>query len=115
MGCELHHLRYHVDMTDDILCHADELADVCRRYHVVRLELFGSRARNDARPDSDVDVLVTFEEGADLGLAYFGFASELETILGHPVDVIERHIVEQDRNPYFRQAVLGQTKLLYAA
>lgn len=41
----------------------ERLASLCRQYHVAKLELFGSRAKGTARPDSDVDLLVTFEEG----------------------------------------------------
>jgi hypothetical protein len=93
----------------------DRLADICRRYHVAKLELFGSRARGTARPDSDVDLLVTFEAGVDLGLLYFGFGPDLEALLGCSVDVVERPVVERDRNPYFRQQVLASTEVLYAA
>jgi predicted nucleotidyltransferase len=44
------------------------LADLCRRYRVATLELFGSRAKGTARPDSDVDLLVSFESGLHAGL-----------------------------------------------
>ncbi len=91
------------------------LADICRRFRVAKLELFGSRARGDAQPESDVDVLVTFETGADLGMLYFGFGPELESLLGRSVDVVERPVVERDPNPYFRQQVLNATEVLYAA
>ncbi|MFW5846296.1 MAG: nucleotidyltransferase family protein [Planctomycetota bacterium] len=91
------------------------LAEICRRYRVAKLELFGSRARGTARPDSDVDVLVTFEPGVDLGLLYFGLGPELEALLGRPVDMVERPVVERDRNPYFREQVLAVTEVLYAA
>ena len=93
----------------------DRLAEICRRYHVAKLELFGSRARGDARPDSDVDLLVTYEPGVDLGLMYFGLGPDLEELLGCPVDVVDRPVVERDRNPYFRQEVLSATEVLYAA
>ena len=91
------------------------LADLCRRYHVAKLELFGSRAKGTARPDSDVDLLVTFEEGQTPGLEFFGMALDLEALLGHPVDLLPRSTVEQDRNPYFRHNVLAKAELLYAA
>jgi predicted nucleotidyltransferase len=61
---------------------AGRLADLCRRYHVAKLELFGSRAKGTARPDSDVDLLVTFEEGQTPGLEFFGMALDLESLFG---------------------------------
>ncbi len=94
---------------------AGRLADLCRRYHVAKLELFGSRAKGTARPDSDVDLLVTFEEGQTPGLEFFGMALDLESLFGHPVDLLTRPTVEHDRNPYFKQNVLSTAELLYAA
>lgn len=94
---------------------AEKLAALCRQYHVVRLEVFGSHARGDARPDSDVDVLVTFEAGQTPGLEFFALADGLEQILGHAVDLLTRSRVERDHNEIFRRRVLESTKLLYAA
>jgi len=91
------------------------LEALCRRHRVARLELFGSRARGDARPDSDVDLLVTFEEGHVPGLEFFGLAEDLEKLLGAPVDLLTRHAVEADQNPYFREGVLTDVEALYAA
>lgn len=102
-------------MVTDLHYDFDELEKLCKQYHVIKLEVFGSRARGEAKPDSDVDLLVTFEPEVDLGLSYFGLGMDLESLLGHAVDIVERHVVEQDRNPYFRREVLAQTRLLYAA
>lgn len=93
----------------------EQLSELCRRYFVAKLELFGSRAKGTARPDSDVDLLVTFQPGHTPGLEFFGMANELEEILGHPVDLLTRPTVEQDRNPYFRHNVLSVVEQLYAA
>ena len=93
----------------------ERLAALCRQYHVATLELFGSRAKGTARPDSDVDLLVTFEEGQTPGLDFFGLALDLEALLGHPVDLLTRPRVERDHNPYFKQSVLSAVELLYAA
>ena len=94
---------------------AGRLAELCRRYHVAKLELFGSRARGMARPDSDVDLLVAFEEGQTPGLEFFGMALDLESLLGRPVDLLTRPVVEHDRNPYFKHNVLSAAELIYAA
>ena len=93
----------------------ERLAQLCRRYHVAKLELFGSRAKGTSRPDSDVDLLVTFAPGQTPGLEFFGLANELEDLLGHPVDLLTRPRVERDLNPYFKQNVLSAVEPLYAA
>ncbi len=93
----------------------EALAAFCRRNRVAKLELFGSRAKGTERPDSDVDLLVTFETGYTPGLEFFGMADELEGILGRKVDLLTRPTVERDRNPYFKHNVLSVAEPLYAA
>jgi hypothetical protein len=96
--------------------HADEIAELCRRYGVARLEVFGSAAHGEdfdpAR--SDVDFLVAFaEEASDAPLAQvFGLARELEAVLGRPVDLVEAGAV---RNPYLRESIERSRRLVYAA
>jgi predicted nucleotidyltransferase len=89
--------------------------DLCRRYHVARLELLGSRAKGTARMDSDVDLLVTFEPNSEIGLEYFGLGIELETLFGRRVDLLTRPRVERDQNARFRSNILDSVELLYAA
>ena len=96
--------------------HADEIAELCRRYGVARLEVFGSAARGDdfdpAR--SDVDFLVAFADEAAVSPLeqVFGLARELEAVLGRPVDLVEAGAV---RNPYLRDAIERSRRLVYAA
>lgn len=90
-----------------------QIADFCRRWKVTELALFGSVLRDDFRPDSDVDVLVTFESGApwtlwDLSRMRF----ELEAIFGRKVDLVEKKAL---RNPFRRQAILADQRVVYAA
>jgi predicted nucleotidyltransferase len=57
---------------------------------VVRLSLFGSTARDEARPDSDIDLLASFDETRSLSLLdMIGIENRLADLLGHPVDLIE--------------------------
>ncbi len=91
------------------------LVELCRRFHIARLELFGSRARGTAGPDSDVDLLVSFVPGCTPGLEFFGMADEFAVLFGRPVDLLTRETVESDRNPYFRRNVLTVVETLYAA
>jgi predicted nucleotidyltransferase len=93
----------------------EALAAFCRRHRIVRLELFGSRAKGTARPDSDVDVLVTFADGYTPGLDFFGLADDLEILLGRKVDLLTRPRVERDPDPHFRHSILSVVEPLCAA
>ncbi len=92
-----------------------QVSELCRRFRIAKLELFGSRASGHARPDSDVDLLVTFEDGYTPGLEFFGMADAFAAVFGHPVDLLTRRTVERDHNEYFRHNVLSQVETLYAA
>ncbi len=62
---------------------SEQLAEFCRRHHIRRLSLFGSAIRPDFRPDSDIDVLVEFEEGHTPGLIRLGsIEAELSSLFG---------------------------------
>jgi predicted nucleotidyltransferase len=89
--------------------------DLCRSFHVRRLELFGSEAAGKARPgESDLDFLVEFEPlpSGRYADAYFGLLESLQQLFGRPVDLV---VASAIRNPYFRQAVDRTKMLLYAA
>lgn len=89
------------------------LARLCRRHHIRRLSLYGSVLKGDARPDSDVDLLVEFDQGKAPGL--LGIAeieAELSSLLGgRKVDLR----TEQDLSPYFREEVKDSAEVQYAA
>jgi predicted nucleotidyltransferase len=93
----------------------ERLAELCRRYHVAKLELFGSRAKGTARPDSDVDLLVTFEPGQTPGLEFVSLCDEFEVLFGHKVDVLTRAAVEASENRYFKFYALQAVETLYHA
>jgi predicted nucleotidyltransferase len=88
------------------------LAELCRRWHIEKLWLFGSVLRPDFRPDSDVDVLVLFEEGRTPGLAFITLTDELEQLLGRPVDLLTEPSV---RNPFRRREIFSTRRLVYTA
>jgi hypothetical protein len=91
----------------------DRIADFCRRWKVTELALFGSILRDDFRPESDVDVLVTFEPEAPWTLWDLSeMRQELERIFGRAVDLVEKKGL---RNPFRRRAVLSSQRLIYAA
>ena len=89
-----------------------EIADVCRRHQVRELSLFGSAARGQMRPDSDVDFLVDFLPGARPGLlGVSAMTRELTALLGRRVDVA----VKPALKPLVRAGVLAESRLIYAA
>ena len=92
-----------------------DIADICRRYHIRRLEVFGSAARgkdfDTAR--SDADFLVEFSPGAHAGLSeFFGAKAELEALLGRGVDLVESAAVH---NPYVLADINRCREVVYAA
>ena len=96
--------------------HRAEIADLCRRYHVRRLAVFGSAAREtDFDPArSDVDLLVAYDPDVPRPslTEYFGLRDELAALLGRPVDLVMAGAV---RNPYIRADIEQARELLYAA
>jgi len=94
----------------------NDIAALCRRHGVARLEVFGSAVREgdfDAAR-SDADFLVTFSDTARDDLtAYLDFKDALESLLGRPVDLIEREAVEASRNYIRRRRVLAEAEPLY--
>ena len=87
------------------------VAAFCRRNRIRRLALFGSVLREDFAPESDVDVLVEFEEGHVPGLAFFAMERELSQILGRKGDLNTPRFL----SPHFRDAVLAEAEDQYAA
>ena len=88
-----------------------QIADFCGRHHIRKLSLFGSVLREDFGPDSDVDVLVEFEEGKIPGLAFFGMQEELSELLGWPVDLNTVRCLSR----YFADDVLAEAEPVYVA
>ena len=97
--------------------HRVEIADLCRRYAVRRLEIFGSAARGgDFDPaTSDADFLVEFNPHAELSpLAQIcELADALERVLARPIELVERCALENSRNYLRRRNILAGTEPLY--
>ncbi len=90
----------------------EALAEVCRRYGVARLAVFGSSARGDFHRDSDVDLLVEFHPEERVGLLRFGSLQiELGQLLGQRVDLVAQNGLK----PLLREEVLREARALYAA
>ena len=91
---------------------SEKIADFCRRHHIRKLSLFGSVLRDDFRPDSDLDVLVEFEEGKSPGLIRLaGMELELSEMLGgRKVDMNTPRCLSR----YFRDRVRVEAEVQYA-
>ncbi len=89
----------------------ERLAEVCRRYHVLKLSLFGSTANGQSKPESDVDILVEFVPGKTPGFAFSDLQDELTLIFGRRVDLR----TSEDLSKYFRQQVVKEAQSIYAA
>jgi len=94
----------------------EELQAFCQQHRIRRLALFGSVLREDFRPDSDIDVLVDFEDGAEPGLfELVGMQEELSRVLNRQVDLVERKAVEQSENYIRRRHILNSAETVYVA
>ena len=95
--------------------HRSQLAEVCRRFGVERLDVFGSASRDDFDPQrSDVDFIVRFREPERPGYAdrYLGLAEGLEHVLGRSVDLLTERSL---RNPLFVRQIGADRVLVYGA
>src|SRR4051812_46239982 len=94
--------------------HLAEIAELCRRYGVQRLELFGSATTGDFNPGtSDFDFLLEFKVGSsNLFERYFGLKESLEALYGRQVDLV---MVGAMNNPYFIDSVNKTRQVVYAA
>ena len=98
-----------------IEAHRIDIAELCRRFHVLRLDVFGSAARgSDFDPGrSDIDLLVTYLSGYQPGIAaYQDLRDALTELLGRPVDLVMEGAVE---NPFIRAGIERSREPLYAA
>jgi hypothetical protein len=90
-----------------------QIVELCERWKVVEFSIFGSAARGELGPHSDVDILVVF--APDAGWSSFDLVNlvdELRALFGRPVDLVERDAI---RNPFRRRAILAEREVLYAA
>jgi hypothetical protein len=88
-----------------------DIGDFCRRWQIEELARFGSMARGDARPDSDVDLLVTFKPDASWSLWELAeMRAELQAHLRRNVELVEPSAI---RNPFRRRAILRDKRIIY--
>ena len=95
--------------------HRAQIEELCRKYRVKRLELFGSAARGEFDPShSDVDFFYEFDPSDEEGLVdrFFGLSEDLQALLGVKVDLVSALYA---KNPYFLEVANRNRITLYAA
>lgn len=94
----------------------EKLQNFCRQWNIQELSLFGSVLRDDFKPESDIDVLVTFARDSKHTLFdLVRMEKELESIFSRHVDLVSRRGVEMSRNHLRRQAIMDSAETVYAA
>lgn len=92
----------------------EKIAEFCRKWKILELSLFGSVLREDFRPDSDIDILVTFSSDAEWSLLdHLAMEEELSAIFGRQVDLVNRKAIERSENYIRRKAILETAQPYY--
>ena len=94
----------------------DQLDELCRRWRIEELSAFGSVLRDDFTDDSDVDLLVDFEQEARHSIFdVIRIEEELTALVGRKVDLVEKRAIERSDNSFRRRAILGAAQVIYHA
>jgi predicted nucleotidyltransferase len=106
-------LRILTPMAPRIEIDPDKIDAFCRKWKIAEFALFGSVLREDFRPASDVDILVSFQPDADWSLYdWVDMIEELKQLFGRNVDLLEKTGL---RNPFRRHEILTTREVIYAA
>ncbi|MFO7890164.1 MAG: nucleotidyltransferase family protein [bacterium] len=90
----------------------NKLNEICQKYHIIKISLFGSALHGDLKPDSDIDLLVEFKKGMTPGLITLcGIENELTAMIGRKVDL--RTV--DDLSRYFKDEVVNNSEVQYVA
>lgn len=94
----------------------ERLAEICKRYKINELALFGSALREDFNDKSDIDLLVEFIPGS--GITLFNIVDlkdEFEILFGREVDIVSKNAIKKSRNYLRKKAILGNYKVIYVS
>jgi predicted nucleotidyltransferase len=92
----------------------DKLAEFCRKWKIKELSFFGSVLREDFGPESDVDVLVSYEDDAEWNLwDHMQMQEELSALFGRKVDLMTRRSIERSPNWIRKKAILESAEIIY--
>ena len=103
-------------LTKNLQIPTEQIHAFCQRWSIIELSLFGSVLRDDFRPGSDVDLLVTFAPGARWDIDdRLKMEDELRQLLGRNIDLVERSAVERSENYIRRRHILSSAEPVYVA
>ena len=104
-----------IPLRPDFHIDRSQLKELCARWQIVELALFGSVLRDDFHPDSDIDLLVQFADTAKI--TFFDLDTieqQLSPLFGNrPIDLVTRNAIENSHNPIRRQNILSHTHTIY--
>ena len=108
-------LRYNENMKFLDSLELKDIAPFCKRWKIREFAVFGSILRDDFKPESDVDILVTFSQNAEWGLFdHVQIRNELESMLNRKVDLVTRRALEQTQNQILRDRILNSAKVIFS-
>jgi hypothetical protein len=108
-------LRYNENMKFLDSLELKDFALFCKRWKIREFAVFGSILRDDFKPESDVDILVTFGQNAEWGLFdHVQIRNELESMLNRKVDLVTRRALEQTQNQISRDRILNSAKVIFS-
>jgi predicted nucleotidyltransferase len=91
----------------------DDIVNICRKYYIIELSIFGSSIRNDFNENSDIDILVSFAKNSSINLFdIMNIEHEFAELLKRKIDIIEK---ESLRNPIRKNQILSTREIIYAA
>ncbi|MCL2809112.1 MAG: nucleotidyltransferase domain-containing protein [Treponema sp.] len=91
----------------------NDVIELCKKYYIVELSIFGSSIRDDFSQNSDVDILVSFEQNSKITLfEIIEMEREFSNLLNKKVDVVEK---ESLKNPIRKERILSTREIIYAA
>jgi len=94
----------------------ETLKEICLKHKVKELSIFGSALRDDFNTNSDIDLLVTFDDSTQYSLFdIVRIKEEFEKFLERPVDLVNRKAIEMSKNIYRKKAILESARVIYAA
>jgi predicted nucleotidyltransferase len=96
-------------MNKNLVIAKNEIAQFCRKHHIRQLSVFGSALKDDFSNDSDVDILVEFQEDHVPGFAFFDMELELSQIIGRKVDLNTPNFLSR----YFRDSIIKTAEVQY--
>ena len=91
----------------------EKIAEFCRKWKIKEFSFFGSVLHKNFRPDSDVDIMISFNDDSRWSLWDLGqMREELITIFGREVDLVEKEALQ---NPFRKKSIMKKRKVVYAA